>query len=37
MFEYERSKPLEEDEVYFNEMIPTNEPAWSKRNKPKRP
>ena len=37
MFEYERSKPLEEDEVYFNEMIPTNEPAWSKKYKPKRP
>lgn len=37
MFEYERSKPLEEDEVYFNEMIPSHEPQWSKKYKPKRP
>ncbi|CAD8065353.1 unnamed protein product [Paramecium primaurelia] len=38
MFEYERSKPLEEDEVYFNEVVPQRqEPSWSQKYKLKRP
>ena len=38
MFEHERSKPLEEDEVYFNEVpLPSYESGVTQKHKLKRP
>ena len=38
MFEHERSKPLEEDEVYFNEVpLPSYESGVAQKHKLKRP